>query len=479
MKSVRALAFVIFPLLVIMPVANAQTVTGSITGTIVDAGGALVVGANVQLTNEITRQVREFTTSGNGTFIFPDIFPADYDLKVTQTGFKTYVQNGITVGTLEKVDLHTIKLEVGDVATSVEVKAEAARVVTDSSDHATDVNLKQLEETPIRGRNWEGFIKDLPGVIDMGTYDQRGWNGNSAVINGGQQGQVLVTFDGMAAQDSGAPSLSTYQTPSTDAIGEVKLLTGNYSAEYGARNGGQLNVTIKNGTAQFHGTAYYYYRHEEFNANEFFNNELHVQKPRYRYENPGGTVGGPLIIPKIPFNRNRNRLFFFFSWDQLWNAQSTALNKFTMPTALERQGNFSQSVNPNGSAILIRDPNTGQACSTTSAAGCFPGNIVPASRISPVGSAMLNLFPLPNTTDPTGARHRLGDRRANRGGIGHVESKRFDRAAQIAHRLRMASGRKDAVSPLGGRGRDRVPDARRASRDQEDQRAFGHGPNLS
>jgi carboxypeptidase family protein len=217
MKSARALAFLMFPLSTMMPVANTQTVTGSMTGTVVDARGAVVVGANVQLTNEITKQVREFLTSGNGTFIFPDIFPADYDLKVRLAGFKTYVQNGITVGTLEKVDLHTIKLEVGDIATAVEVKAEAARVVTDSSDHATDVNLKQLEETPIRGRNWEGFIKDLPGVIDMGTYDQRGWNGNSAVINGGQQGQVLVTFDGMAAQDSGAPSLSTYRAPMPSA----------------------------------------------------------------------------------------------------------------------------------------------------------------------------------------------------------------------------------------------------------------------
>ncbi len=112
----------------------------------------------------------------------------------------------------------------------------------------------------------------------MGTYDQRGWNGNTAVVNGGQIGQVLVTFDGMAAQDSGAPSLSTYQTPSVDAIGEVKLLTGNYAAEYGARNGGQMNITTKNGTPQFHGSAYYYYRHEEFNANEFFNNQLGVSK---------------------------------------------------------------------------------------------------------------------------------------------------------------------------------------------------------
>jgi len=395
MKTARALVSLLLPLLALAPTANSQTVTGSMTGTVVDSQGALIVGATVQLTNEITRQVREFHTAANGTFIFPDLFPADYDLKVTHPGFKTYLQTGITVGTLEKVDLHSLKLEVGDVATSVEVKAEAARVVTDSSDHATDVNLKQLEETPIRGRNFQAFIKDLPGVIDMGTYDQRGWNQNSAVINGGQQGQVLVTLDGMAAQDSGAPSLSTYQAPSTDAIAEVKLLSGNYSAEYGARNGGQYNITIKNGTSQFHGSAYYYYRNEEFNANEFFNNELNIVKPKYRYENPGGTFGGPILIPGVKFNKMRNRLFFFWSYDQLWNTQSTAINKYTMPTALERAGNFSQSVNPNGSPIIVRDPTSGQQ---------YPGNIIPKSAINPIGSAMLNLFPLPNTTDPTGAR---------------------------------------------------------------------------
>jgi Carboxypeptidase regulatory-like domain/TonB-dependent Receptor Plug Domain len=391
-------------LLVATPSALSQTVTGQVTGTVVDAGGAVLVGATVQLTNQNTKQVREYKTQNNGTFIFPDIFPADYNLRITNPGFKTYIQDNITVGTLEKVDLHTIRLDVGDVNSSVEVQAQAARVVTDSSDHATDVNLKQIQETPIRGRNFQAIIKDLPGVIDMGTYDQRGWNGNSAVINGGQMGQVLVTFDGMAAQDSGAPSLSTYQAPSVDAIGEVKLLTGNYAAEYGARNGGQMNITTKNGTPQFQGSAYYYYRHEEFNANEFFNNQLGVAKPRYRYENPGGTVGGPILLPWVRFNRNRNRLFFFFSYDQLWNTQSTAINHYTMPTALERQGDFSQSVNPNGSAILIRDPLSGQPCSSTNAAGCFPGNKIPLSRISPIGQAMLNLFPLPNTTDPSGAR---------------------------------------------------------------------------
>ncbi len=391
MKNV-SIAVALF-LLAILPNANSQTTTGQITGTVVDSAGAVIAGATVQVTNGITKQVRVFTTSSNGSFIFPDLVPADYDLRVTHPGFKTFIQNRITVGTLEKVDVHNIKLEVGDVSTSIEVQAAAARVATDTADHAIDINQAQLNETPIRGRNWEGFVKDLPGVIDMGTYDQRGWNGNSALINGGQQGQVLVVFDGMAAQDSGAPGLSTYQTPSTDAIGEVKLLTGNYAAEYGARNGGQMNVSIKNGTAQFHGSAYYYYRHEEFNANEFFNNQLGIAKPKYRYENPGGTVGGPVIIPKVRFNKDRNHLFFFYSWDQLWNTQSTAINKYTMPTTLERQGNFSQSFNTNGSLVPVRDPLSGQSCTATVAAGCFPGNIIPLNRLSPIGSAMLNLFP--------------------------------------------------------------------------------------
>lgn len=250
-----------------------------------------------------------------------------------------------------------------------------------------------IESTPIRGRNYEALIKDLPGVIDMGTYDARGWGTNSAVVNGGQAGQVLVTLDGMAAQDSGAPSLSTYQAPSVDAIQEVKLLSGNYAAEYGARNGGQMNITIKNGTPQFHGSAYYYYGHEEFNANEFFNNATGVAKPRYRYENPGGTIGGPIIIPKVRFNKNRDKLFFFFSYDQLWNTQTLTPQHLTMPTELEKQGNFSQSLNPNGSLIVIRNPQSNAP---------FPGNIVPSSLISPIGAAMLNLFPAPNAIDPSG-----------------------------------------------------------------------------
>ena len=122
------------------------------------------------------------------------------------------------------------------------------------------------------------------------------------------------------------------------------MLVSNYSAEYGSRAGGQIVVTVKNGTNQFHGSAYYFYRHESLNANEFFNNQAGVQRPLYRYGNEGGTFGGPLLIPGTRFNKSRTKLFFFYSEDYLSYLTPGGFNKFTMPTALERQGNFSQTV---------------------------------------------------------------------------------------------------------------------------------------
>jgi hypothetical protein len=404
MKFTRIVLALMSLSLALTPAANAQTVTGSVSGTVVDAGGAIVVGANVQLINDISRQIREYKTNSTGEFEFISIIPGGYSIKIAQPGFKTYEQKNVTISSQERVDLHTIKLTVGDVSTSIQVQSEAAHVATDSSDRSQNVNLAQIADTPVRGRDFLGVLKTLPGIQDLGNHDSRGWGGNTPTINGGQQGQVVVTLDGIVSQDSGAPSINGYIAPSVDAVGEVKLLVSNYTAEYGARNGGQLNITIKNGGNQFHGTAYYDWRHETLDANEWFNNKLGVVKPRYRYQNPGGTIGGPLLIPGVRFNKDRNRLFFFFSYDYLANTGIAGPNRYTMPTALERSGDFSQSVNQNGTPILIRDPNTGAACTTAGGPGCFAGNKVPASRISPIGLAMLNRFPLPNTTDPTGAR---------------------------------------------------------------------------
>jgi hypothetical protein len=395
MKSIRGFASFLLLFLVSVSVANAQTVSGQISGRVVDAQGASIGGASVRLTNDLTQQTREFVTNETGAFVFLSLVPGNYSVRVELAGFKAYEQKAINVSAQERVDLHSIKLEVGDVATAIDVQADFVHVATDSSDRSMNVSTLQIEDTPIRGRYFEAIMKTLPGVADTNAYDTRGWGAGQPTVNGGRSGQTLLTLDGVPSQDSGFQSLQSYLAPSVEAIGEVKVMTSNYNAEYGARAGGQINVTIKNGTNKFHGSGFFYWRNEALNANEWNNNRTGVARPRYRYENPGGSIGGPVIIPGTSFNKDHNKAFFFFSLDFLRNKQYTAPNRFTMPTALERKGDFSQTTTTTGVLIPIIDPLTGKQ---------FPGNIIPADRISPIGQAMMNLFPSPNTVDPTGQR---------------------------------------------------------------------------
>ncbi len=374
-------------LLALLPTASAQSVTGQLSGVVVDPAGAVVPNASVQLTHDLSQTVHRFLSETNGSFVFTGLVPGTYSLRVTQAGFKTFDQRGITVAAQERVDMHEVHLQVGDVTSTVKVQADAVHVATDSSDRSMDMNLKQILDDPTRGRNPVSLIMMLPGVQSLAqSYDYRGWNGGGIPgVNGGQQGQIILNMDGAASQDSG--NLNTgYINPSVDAISEVKLLIENYTAEYGGRTAGQLTLTTKNGTTQFHGTAYDYYRDESLNANEYFNNLTNVPRPRYRYQNFGGTIGGPLIVPGTRFNKARQKLFFFFSYDKLFNTTVTN-NTYTMPTALERAGNFSQTVTTTGVLVPIYDPTTQTP---------FPGNIIPANRISPQGQAMLNLFPMPS-----------------------------------------------------------------------------------
>ena len=409
MRSFGLSCFSTLLVLALSPVALAQTSSGSVRGTVADQNGGVIGGANVTLSATVGDLTRQFKTDSSGNFFFEDVPPGDYRVKVEQPGFKAFINNRVTVAISERVALHEIRLAVGDVSSSIQVIAETAHVQTDTSDKTITVNRTQIDDTPAAGRNFLNILRSLPGTTQTTTFDGRGGtgaagSGTQVSINGGA-GQFLVTLDGVASQDSGAPGNSGYQAPSIDAIGEVQVMVSNYTAEYGARNGGQLNVTIKNGTNQFHGSAYYYWRHEMLDANEWFNNKNTVTingipgqanpKPLYRYQNPGGTIGGPLYIPKTNFNRNKDKLFFFYSQDYLYHKGTNGPNHYTMPTALERQGNFSQTTTTAGVLIPVIDPTTGAQ---------FPGNIVPANRISGLGSAMMNMFPLPNGLDPSGQR---------------------------------------------------------------------------
>jgi hypothetical protein len=392
--SLKSAASLLFLLLVCLP-SYPQGVVGQISGTVADQSGEVLKGAEVRLIHNLSGQLRINETDASGTFLFLDLVPGEYSVHIAFPGFKSFDRPAISVSALEKVALHEIRLEVGDVNSTVTVMAEEAHVATDSSDRGFLVNATQIEDTPLRGRDWLGLMQSLPGFVDLNTHDVPGWNSGMPTVNGGQTGQIQITMDGVISQDSGAPQNNGYLGPSVDAIGEVKVLVSTYSAQYGSRGGGQFNVTIKNGTRRFHGSAYYFFRHEFLNANEYFNNQSNVARPIYRYQNAGGTIGGPLLVPFTRLNRSRTKVFFFFSEDYLKFQTPGSLNKFTMPTAQERAGDFSQTLTTTAKLIPIKDPTTGRQ---------YPGNLIPRIRFSPLGVAMLDLFPVPFTSDPTGQR---------------------------------------------------------------------------
>jgi hypothetical protein len=186
--------------------------------------------------------------------------------------------------------------------------------------------------------------------------------------------------DGVNGGDGGNFSGAT----NLDAIAEVNVQMGNYTAEHGLKGGSQINLITKRGGAQYHGTGHWYKRHEQFNANNFFSNASGLQRPLERVSTLGGNIGGP--IPII----GRNRMNFFYSIDDTQAIAPSELRRWTMPTAAERRGDFSQTRTPAGALIVVRDPLTGQP---------FPNNIIPQERAHTMGIALMNLLPLPN--DPS------------------------------------------------------------------------------
>jgi hypothetical protein len=196
-------------------------------------------------------------------------------------------------------------------------------------------------------------------------------------------------MDGMDLLDTGNNDTMHYE-PNMDAVAEVKVLTSNYRAEYGRMGGGAIMMITKSGSQQFRGSAYDYYRNETLNAHDFFNNRTGTAKSPYRYRVTGYSIGGQAYIPN-KLNRNKDKVFFFFSQEFAEIKLPRGYRETNMPTALERTGDFSQSFDTSGALIIIKDPLTGKP---------FPGNVVPSSRINAQGQTVLNQYPLPNFVDP-------------------------------------------------------------------------------
>jgi len=373
-----------------------QGLTGQISGTVLDPSGSAAVGATVELTNAETSQGRNEKTDETGGFVFVELLPGRYQLKVVASGFKQYEQMEIVLTANERAVLRPISLQLGSLTESVSVSAEAAHVETQSGEHSGLLTSTQLTSSPTVGRNLLSLLSLVPGVAET-TYANidapRGSGSGLATfkINGSRDQSLTLTLDGVPTLDSGNQT-STPMIPALESISEVKVLSSNYQAEYGRSNGGIITVATKAGTHDFHDGAYFFFRNEALNANDFFANRSGSLRPRYRYTFPGYFLGGPVLIPHLI--KQREKLFFFWSQEFLPVSSPNALVRGTVPTALERQGDFSQTVDTNGARISIYDP------LASTPATPFPGNIVPANRIDLAAQKLLSFFPLPNAVDP-------------------------------------------------------------------------------
>jgi len=369
-----------------------MTVTGTIAGTVLDPSGKAVAAAKVTAISEKTGAVRATSANESGNFSLVALDPGAYSVKIEHPGFKSFDRTGVVVSANERIALGEIVLEVGAVTETITVAAEAAHVETDTAESSAEITASQVANLTARGRDVVSMLRTIPGVYYQADPDSAGgsYGTTSPAIRGASNNMNILSVDGVVSNDMGTPNVFSSVT-TMDAIGEVKVVLNSYRAEYAGNGGTVVTVVSKSGGTTYHGTGYYYFRNEDLNANDFFNNRNGVKRPEYRYDTFGFSLGGPIYILR-KFNRDRRKLFGFYNLEQLKDRIPGSLTDYMMPTALERTGNFSQTVDTNGKLIPVDDPLNNKAS--------FPGNIVPSGRLDANGLALLKILPLPNFINP-------------------------------------------------------------------------------
>ena len=376
-----------------LPLA-AQNVSATLNGTVRDSSGAVIANATATLVHEATGASRTTQTNNEGYFVFPDLIAGRYSITVEQRGFKTYRQRDINLTSGETRTVGQVVLAVGEVAEIITVDASVTPVELSSGEKSDVITGEEIDGIALRGRDFLDVLRLMPGVVDESEgREAPGPDGIRGIfINGARENQKNMTVDGLTNMDTGSNS-TTHTAPTIDMIAEVKVLTSNYQAEFGRAAGGTIIVTTRGGTRQYHGSAFWSYRHESLNANGYFENQRNVRKAPYRFNLGGWSLGGPLW----PKSRKDAKFFFFFNQEFMRQKMNYGTRTVRMPTALERAGDFTQSLDLNRNRITVYDPMTNPNMP-------FAGNIIPKDRQDPIGTAMLNMFPLPNYVDPVPSR---------------------------------------------------------------------------
>jgi len=376
----RVLWVVVVSLLLAADLASAQTF-GQITGRVVDASGGVLPGASVTVTNPQTGVAATEPANTAGVYVFPNLLPGTYNVKVELQGFQSAVRNSVELQTQQTVRLD-FSLAIGTIAETVEIVGSAPMINTEDTAIGTVIDNRRIVDLPLNGRNFLQLVSLTPNVSasfadpgQSGTRQGGDRSGQQLSISGGRREWNYYTLDGMNNTDVNFNSYILL--PSIDALQEFKIQSGIYSAEFG-RGIGQVNVTTKSGTNAYHGTVWEFLRNNKLDALPYaFGGDTPKSSP-FRWNQFGFTLGGPVRIPHLI--DGRNKLFFMGNYEgfRLRNQKETL---FSVPSAAMRRGDFSER------SATIRDPLTNAP---------FPGNIIPGSRLSPISLALLDYYPLPN-----------------------------------------------------------------------------------
>lgn len=377
----------------------AQSDTASIVGLVRDPSSGSVPNATVIVRNEATGIERKATTNESGYYIVSNLPPGYYSVSVEAPGFKKYekVNNKLDANISSTVDA---LMTVGATSETINVVAEATAIQSESSTLGRTVTTKEIQDTPLNGRN-PLFLALLKPGVNGGALAQFSFDLSTGGlnINGGRTQDNLITYDGAVGVRTRSNGTSI-GTADVDAVQEVQILTSNYSAEYGRSSAGQVRIVTKSGGRDFHGTAYEYFRNSALNANSWQRNrvvgrpDISGQAAPFRYNQFGWNFNGPLYIPG-KFNKDRNRLFFLFS-EEWTKFRQEELQTQKVPTDAFLRGDFSSLLGANqfySTPRYIKDPTKAGTCSAADQTACFPGNIIPANRLSPQGVALLNAYP--------------------------------------------------------------------------------------
>jgi len=383
---------------------SAQTFAGVITGQVTDAQGAAVPDATVSLTNTMTQEVRKTTTGPDGRYTFARLLPSSYRLQVTHVGFQEYERSGIQLLASHTLELD-VTLVVGSTQQTVTVNAAAPLIDTNDANRSMTLTTSTIQALPLNARNAVALVHTSAGVVSArtgmpGTTPDQ--NTNRFSLNGSREEDTQVLLDGipMLSPDWGGLMVS----PAVDAVQEMQIVRSTYDAEYGRTGGGVINIITRSGGPEYHGGAFEFLRNSAMDANNFFNNRAGKPNPLYHRNQFGGTFGGPVWKSK--------RLFGFFSYDGV-RAGAPTNRLTTVPTPLQRSGDFSQTFNADGSLDVIYDPLTTRTDPNRPGhyiRSPFAGNKIPSTRFDPVAVNVMNLFPTPNQPgDPrTGANNWYG-----------------------------------------------------------------------